>query len=115
MAACVQVQDKNSFWKLHDFLYDNQDGFSAANIRSEVEDFLAKQGKLNTKAFERCVDNNESEGQVESDMQMAHSLGINETPTLFLNGVQLHRVHELQQLEDAVDSALKNKTAAKLD
>jgi protein-disulfide isomerase len=48
-------------------------------------------------------------------MQMAHSLGINETPTLFLNGVQLHRVHELQQLEDAVDSALKNKTAAKLD
>lgn len=115
MAACVQSQSREQFWKLHDFLYADQDSFSAANIRPEIEDFLAKQGKLNTKAFESCIDSKANDGQVESDMQMARTLGIHETPALFANGVRLHDVHELQQLEDVVASALKDQTAAQIN
>lgn len=115
MAACVELQDKDAFWKLHDFFYANQGSFSASSLQEQVEDFLAKQTKLDIKDFVSCVDHNATAGQVEDDIRMANNLGIRETPTLFVNGIQLHRVHELQQLEGAIDSALKDKTTAKLD
>jgi protein-disulfide isomerase len=115
MAACVELQDHESFWKLHDYLYANQESFSVTSVRPQVEDFLTKHGKLNTKAFESCVDSNATAGQVESDMQMARDLNVHETPVLFVNGTRLQGIHELQQLEDAVAAALKDQTAAKLD
>jgi protein-disulfide isomerase len=115
IAACVHLQDENSFWKLDDFLYANQDGFSVSSIRPEIESFLTKQTKVKHKVFESCVDGNTTVAQVDEDIQMATDLGVHATPTLFVNGIQLHGVHELQQLEDAVTSALKDQTTAKLD
>jgi protein-disulfide isomerase len=113
MAACVQLQKKSSFWKLNDFLYANQDTFSISSLRPQVESFLQKQTKVNLKAFRACVDQGTASAQVDSDVQMAGTLGVHATPTLFVNGIQLHGVHELQQLEDAITAVLKNQATAK--
>jgi protein-disulfide isomerase len=113
MAACVQMQRKSSFWELNDFFYANQDTFSIYSLRPQVEAFLQKQTKVNLKSFGACVDQGAASAQVESDVQMAGMLGVHATPTLFVNGIPLHGVHELQQLQDAVNAVLKEQAAAK--
>jgi len=115
MAACVQSQDGHAFWKLHDFLYANQDEFSAASIRPQVEAFLAKQTGVNARIFEDCIESQPAGDQVKDDMQMAIDLGVHATPALFVNGRELHGVHEVQQLEDAVSAVLKDQGLAKQD
>jgi hypothetical protein len=40
MAACAGLQDVSSFWKLHDFLFDNQKSITVDNLKQKVEDFV---------------------------------------------------------------------------
>ena len=73
MAACVELQDKDSFWKLHDFFYADQGSLSASSLQGQVEDFLAKQTRLNIRDFEGCVDRKATDGQVEDDVRIRPS------------------------------------------
>ena len=106
MAECVKSQDQAVFWKLGDYLYTNQDSFSMTSLRGQVVAFLAKEGHTDPEAFATCVDRGTTANLVDKDIQMGAGLGVHSTPTLFVNGEQLHGVHELQQLELAVKSAL---------
>jgi protein-disulfide isomerase len=106
MAECAKSQDEAVFWKLGDFLYSNQDSFSAALLRSRVTAFLATDSHTNLDVFAACVDDAKTAALVDKDIQLGTELGVHSTPTLFVNGQQLHGVHELPQLEAAVKSAL---------
>jgi protein-disulfide isomerase len=106
MAECVKLQNAGAFWTLSSFLYANQESLSLASLRSRIESFLTTDGSFRKAEFNRCVDSGATTIAVKRDIQMATELGVSATPTLFVNGRQLHGVHELKQLEDAVNAAL---------
>jgi protein-disulfide isomerase len=83
-AAAAGLQGK--FWEMHNLLYDNQSGWSqVGDFRPIVIDF-ARQIGLDVPRFTRDMDGLQVVTVVSEDTQRGNLLGVNSTPTIFMNG-----------------------------
>ncbi|MGB1254382.1 MAG: DsbA family protein [Thiolinea sp.] len=87
-AACAAQQDK--FWEYHDLAFSDQ----RALKKDSAPGFAEKLG-LDQEAFAKCLDSDYPATQVKKGEEQGKRLGVNSTPTLFLNGRKLH-LHDLE-------------------
>lgn len=85
---CAYQQDPKAFWKMYDFIYDNQDIISATNAWTKMTDYAGKAG-LDTEAFKSCMASPEPGAAVTASRANGEKLEVNSTPTLFVNGRRL--------------------------
>ncbi len=88
-AACAYKQDK--YWEYHDLAFSDQ---RALNDKAMVG--LAEKLKLDMDVFNKCIESDYPEEQVKRGQAEGTRLGVNSTPTLFLNGRRLH-LHDLEK------------------
>jgi protein-disulfide isomerase len=101
-AACAA--DQGAFWRYHDTLFLNQSGrdaFSDARLKQ-----MAGTLGLDTDAFDRCFDGGEKQEQVEQSLAEGRAQGIDSTPSVFVNGVEVDAWHDWDAMKQAIDSAL---------
>lgn len=84
-ARCVFQSSPAAFWKVHNQLFDNQDIITADNAWDEVTDFATSAG-VSADALHTCMAAPEAKGKVEADLAEGKALGVESTPTLFING-----------------------------
>jgi protein-disulfide isomerase len=98
-ARAAQAQDR--FWEYHDLLYDSQfSGYSDENLMA-----LARKAGLDTQRFESDYENARYERLVRADFQEGLNLGVNGTPTFFINGKMLVGLQPVGVFEDAIEDA----------
>jgi protein-disulfide isomerase len=85
---CFYRQKPASFWSLQDWIFDHQDQFTAANFRPKALEFARTSG-LDAGAITACMDAPATMSEVNRQMEEARTLGVNSTPTMFLNGRRL--------------------------
>jgi protein-disulfide isomerase len=98
---CIVRQSSDLFWKYHDWVYANQTSITPDNYNSKLMEWAGQNG-VDTVQLGRCVDNKVTEPEVDRTVAMGRELGVDATPTLFLNGRklvdQLAQWQALQQL-----------------
>jgi protein-disulfide isomerase len=109
---CAYQQDPKAFWKMYDFLYDNQDLISAANAWDKMTDYASRAG-LDTDAFKACMTSPEAASAVDASIANAKLLDVTSAPTLFVNGRRIvgadpHQLELLLQYEMQHPAAKKN-------
>ncbi len=77
-AHCAGAQGK--FWEYHDLLFESK-RLDMASLKSDARDL-----KLDTAAFEICLAKDQTAGLVKESSSEAQTLGLQGTPTLFVNG-----------------------------
>jgi len=83
-AAAAGLQGK--FWEMHNLLYENQSVWSeVGDFRPILLDFARKIG-LDLQRFTRDIDGLEAATVVRDDATRGNLLGVNSTPTIFING-----------------------------
>jgi protein-disulfide isomerase len=82
---CANQQDPESFWKLHDIIFDAQDVITPANVWQKMSDFAAKLG-LDEEKFRTCLADSSVTQAIEKTMTEGRNLNITGTPTIFVNG-----------------------------
>ena len=76
---------QGKFWEMHDTLYREQANWSKApNTRELFESYAGTLG-LDMGQFKKDMDSDKARERVESDHALGDSLGINVTPTIFIN------------------------------
>jgi protein-disulfide isomerase len=85
---CVLRQNADSFWKYHDWIYDVQGDVTADNFNTKLMEWAGKNG-VDSVQLGRCADSKATEAEVNRTVQMGQSLGVDATPTLYLNGRKL--------------------------
>jgi protein-disulfide isomerase len=85
---CAYQQDPTAFWKMYDFIYDNQEIISASNAWTKMMDY-AGQSRLDTDAFKSCMASPEAGEAVNASHANGQLLDVNSTPTVFVNGRRL--------------------------
>jgi protein-disulfide isomerase len=99
--AARAAQAQGRFWEYHDLLYDSQfSGYSDENLVA-----LARQAGLDTQRFQSDYENARYEGVVQADFQKGLDLGVNGTPTFFINGEMLVGLQPVGVFEDAIEEA----------
>ena len=80
---------QNHFWEMHDMLYQNQLSWSVADDARPVFIQYARMLGLDVDRFTRDIDSPEVKARVDADIERGKSLGVQGTPTVFINGRQL--------------------------
>ena len=79
--------DQGSFWKYHDMLYASQDGENRGTFsKGHLRRFAVAVGLADQAGFNLCLDTDKYAGLVLEEKRRGERLGVNSTPTLFVNG-----------------------------
>jgi protein-disulfide isomerase len=109
-ARCAD--DQGRFWDYHDILYGRQGRWARA--RDASSDFLGFAGELGLDrgAFESCLRSDRHAEEVTRNQRLGLQLGVEGTPTLFVNGRRLPGPPDYRQLEALVRQEVAAGTPA---
>ena len=100
--------DQNKFWEYHDTVFENWKGVNQGAYSDDNLKGFAGRLQLDRDAFDSCLDSGKYRGKVEEDLHLGNRLGVEGTPTLFLQRrrIQVASYSELAQLiESAIAAA----------
>lgn len=103
-AACANDQEK--YIEYSDKLFENQTVWPKAK-GNDIFKSYAKQVGLNVSEFNKCLDDKKYESLVKSDIEDAQKMGIEGTPSIFVND----QFQEGNVTFDSVKSAIENQLA----
>jgi len=104
-AECAGEQDR--FWQYQHSLFAQQGRFQRAELVS-----YARRLELDVGAFERCLDSDAARQRVESDAREGARLGVQSTPTIFINGRRVEGAPKADVLLDALTLARERNARA---
>jgi protein-disulfide isomerase len=113
-ANCLAAQNGDAYWDFADYIHANQREVSnekTPGARLEALDRLTMlQGQkhsLDTVKLQSCI-KAQDESVVKASMKEAEAIGVEATPTLFINGEKIDGAVPPNELRAALDRALKD-------
>ncbi len=111
-AAAECSKDQGKFWAFHDELYkaeiaDGQE--NNGNLTKSLFVKLAGDAGLDVNAFTSCYDSGKYTAQVEKDRNDAGAIGVNSTPTTYVNGQMVQGAQPYSAFKSVIDIALQKK------
>jgi protein-disulfide isomerase len=82
--ASLCAHEQGKFTEYKKVLFDNQDKLGVEFLKRH-----AKEMNLDQSKFDQCLDSGAMKAKVEVDMKDANDIGINGTPSFFVNGIQV--------------------------
>jgi protein-disulfide isomerase len=81
-AAADCAREQEMYWEYNDLLFSGQYRLNEDTFRT-----LAEELNLDIDAFNECLDSKRYNAEVQSDLDYAVSVGVQSTPTFFVNGL----------------------------
>ena len=85
---CVFRQKPAAFWDFHDWIFEHQGEITVENLKDKVAEF-GKTKSLEPIQLAACMETKATEAEVNKSQAEGRALGVNSTPTLFVNGRRL--------------------------
>ncbi len=101
--------DQGKFWEFHNYLYEHQSGENKGAFSKDNLKMFAKTLNLDTSKFNVCLDSEKYASKVASDLNDGNSVGVNSTPTFFINGEKVVGVPSYDDLKAKMDTILKGQ------
>ncbi len=106
--ASMCALEQGRFWDYHDMLFANQGTENGGSFNDARLKAFAQDLGLNMTQFNSCFSANKYSTQIEADYQQGVSMGVNGTPSVFVNGKQVSPGYAptWDELKTAIDAAL---------
>ena len=98
-AQCAQEQGK--FWPMHDAIFAVQRELSVDKLKE-----VAAQAGLDTAKLEECVASGRVKPQIDEDMAKAQEVGVQGTPSFYINGQAFAGNPTVEGISQAIDAQL---------
>jgi protein-disulfide isomerase len=112
MATCAGLQNSGAFWKVHDFIFENQKSLTTGNLSQKVLDFVSSDTAIDKLQYQRCLDKDLALGMVTKDQALGTQNGVRATPTVFVNGVRYEGVQSAVQLLAIINAAADRSSSS---
>lgn len=113
-ANCLAAQSVDAYWDFADYIHANKsevDSEKTPGARfAAVDKIVLQQGQkhnLDAAKLQACV-KAQNEDAVKASMKEAEDLGVNGTPTMFINGQKVDGAVPVAEIRAALDNALKD-------
>jgi len=107
-SMCALQQGNDQFWKLYNGLFAKQNEISKENLPARVEEIATATG-LDVPKLKDCMQGRRSLDAVKADQAEAAAVGVNGTPTFFVNGRRVQGA-DANAFKQAIDQALGAKS-----
>ena len=102
-AAALQ----GKFWEMHDILFDNQKLWETSSTAGTIFETYAERIGLDVETYKKDVVSDVVKARVQKDWDEARTLGINSTPTFFVNGKAIVNPNGYEAFKAIIDSAIR--------
>jgi protein-disulfide isomerase len=109
-AYCANEQ--GSYWPYAHWIYNNQEGENQGGFRRERVVQIAVAAGLDEVAFTTCLDSAPAAKHVADTTAAALALGINSTPTAYINGTQVVGLQTAAEYGKLIEAALAAASGA---
>jgi protein-disulfide isomerase len=117
-ANCLAAQNGDAYWDYADYLHANQHAITGQNGRDgqnaeldKLATLQAQKHNLDVAKLQACV-KAQDEKTVRASMQEGDTVGVDATPTMFVNGQKLDGAVPAEDVRLALDRALKDAGVA---
>lgn len=98
--ASLCAGDQNAYWDYHGKLFSN----STLNEETYIQ--YATELDLNVEEFTACLSSGKHDDFIEQDMEFSSNLGVQSTPTFFVNGLAIVGAQPLSSFTQLIDKEL---------
>ncbi len=109
---CVYAQSEDAFWTYHDWMFAHQREITLENLNDKVLEFARGVPGLDTLRLGRCLETRATEKEVDESLAEARALGLNATPTLFINGRRISSQLPWANLKQIIELELDYQKSA---
>jgi protein-disulfide isomerase len=106
--AAEAAGKQGKFWEMHDILFENQAEWSGQKDTDAIVLEYAKRIGLDLDKFSGDIKNADTEAKIKSNMEEGTALGINSTPTFYLNGKKLANPRSYDEFKNKIEAVLQN-------
>jgi protein-disulfide isomerase len=117
-ANCLAAQNNDAYWDFADYIHSNQKEVSAEKTRdaqfAELDRLTTDEGKkhsLDESKLQACI-KAQNEDAIKASVREAEGVGVNATPTWFVNGQEIDGALPLDQVRNTLDRALAQQGVA---
>jgi protein-disulfide isomerase len=108
LARCAGKDDKNKYFAMVETLFHQQRDWLVQRPLDPLK-AIAKQAGFSEQTFEQCLANQQVLNGIEQVRQRAaEKLGVNSTPTFFINGKIQRGAISIEELDKQIESYLKS-------
>jgi protein-disulfide isomerase len=108
IGECVLRYNTDLFWGYQDYVFSNQSLLEPENIVELSEKFLTAHSTFK-QSVSTCLSDVAVAGDVDKDMRLGRALGVEATPTFFVNGNVYRGNRTLSELQAIVTNAQQNE------
>ncbi len=110
--ACAELQNSASFWGLYDQIFANRDSLTPDNFRQRIDELATNVHSLDREKFHACLSSPAPRKIVERDQALAEKVGVEATPTFFINGKMERGALTAAELHDMIAKAAQQNTTS---
>ena len=96
--------DQSKYWEMHDAMFANQRALEVPALKQ-----TARAIGLNGTAFDQCLDSGKWAAAVKQGTELGEKMGVNSTPTLYVNGRALIGAVPFENFKAIIDEELAKK------
>ena len=109
LGQCVYMQSNDAFWQLEQILMRTQQ--QLMNTAKAIDIATQYAPSLDKQKLQQCVDNGTGAKTVDKDNSMGQALGVQGTPTIFVNGKMVSNA-AWDTVKKAIESALPSSSGS---
>lgn len=98
-AHCAGEQGK--YWEMHDRIFLNQAAMQVSNLHEHAAAL-----KLDAASFSTCLESGKFASAIAADVRSGEQLGVNSTPTMFINGRPAIGAQPFEYFKSVIDEEL---------
>jgi len=99
--ASMCANEQGAFWQYHDKIFEDQ-----SQLGDDLYLQIATELGLDSKAFTDCMTSEKYKDAIQQDSDFAVNLGVNSTPTFFINGLAVVGAQPLNVFTQVIDKEL---------
>jgi protein-disulfide isomerase len=107
--AAESAAAQGKYWQMHDKLYETQTQWADLSDPTSYFVNLAQSLGLNTNQFSSDLESKKYQSVINQDIADGNALGIDATPTFYINGSQYTGSYAYANLSSAIQTALTTK------
>ena len=102
--------DNNKFWELHDKIFQEQAKLGQGTVQFVLADIKKWAAQIGLGGdFIKCVDSEKYTTQINDSVKLGLQLGVDGTPTFFINGVKVVGAQPFSEFQRVIEEALAKK------
>lgn len=109
---CIARQKAEMFWEFHDWVFEKQSELNATDFHPKLTAW-ARSKNLDIPKLDKCRASAETDAAIDRTIAQGREVGVNSTPTMFINGRRINFAIKWPNLKQVIDFEIGYQKTAK--